>query len=137
VEKENDLTEGGEQPRDHFYHGVITKIFWGNETGVIRSDSGRDVPFVFPFVTLLGVPRQDINFLRQGMRVGFDVGWTSKGLRATVIKIYDLLEGQSSPEQEKPPEEFSHHGRQDSDVVSPEKMRESRKRGGGRTKLAN
>ena len=24
------------------------------------------------------------------MRVGFDVGWTAKGLRATVIKVYDL-----------------------------------------------
>ena len=26
------------------------------------------------------------------MRVGFDVGWTSKGLRASTIKIYDLYQ---------------------------------------------
>ena len=26
------------------------------------------------------------------MRVGFDVTWTAKGLRATVIKIYDLFQ---------------------------------------------
>jgi len=91
VERENSLSENGGQPGDHFYHGVINKIFWSNETGVIRSDSGKDVPFVFEFVTLLGAPRQDINFLRPGMRVGFDVGWTSKGLRVSVIKIYDLF----------------------------------------------
>jgi hypothetical protein len=98
VERETPLTENGEQPGDHFYHGVINKIFWSNETGVIRSDSGRDIPFVFAFVTLLGAPRQDINFLRPGMRVGFDVGWTSKGLRASVIKIYDLFEETAAPE---------------------------------------
>jgi hypothetical protein len=99
VERENSLSENGRQPGDHFYHGVISKIFWSNETGVIRSDSGRDVPFVFEFVTLLGAPRQDINFLRPGMRIGFDVGWTSKGLRASVIKIYDLFAETVAPEQ--------------------------------------
>jgi len=99
VERENSLSENGGQPGDHFYHGVINKIFWSNETGVIRSDSGKDVPFVFEFVTLLGAPRQDINFLRPGMRVGFDVGWTSKGLRASVIKIYDLFAETVAPEQ--------------------------------------
>lgn len=98
MERENSLSENGGQPGDHFYHGVINKIFWSNETGVIRSDSGRDIPFVFAFVTLLGAPRQDINFLRPGMRVGFDVGWTSKGLRASVIKIYDLFEETTAPE---------------------------------------
>ena len=99
MERENSLSENGRQPGDHFYHGVINKIFWSNETGVIRSDSGRDVPFIFEFVTLLGAPRQDINFLRPGMRVGFDVGWTSKGLRASVIKIYDLFAETVAPEQ--------------------------------------
>lgn len=98
MERENALSENGRPPGDHFYHGVIKKIFWSNETGVIRSDSGRDVPFVFEFVTLLGAPRQDINFLRPGMRVGFDVGWTSKGLRASVIKIYDLFAETVAPE---------------------------------------
>ena len=98
MEREIPLTENGEQPRDHFYHGVISKIYWSNETGVIRSDSGREIPFVFAFVTLIGAPRQDINFLRPGMRVGFDVGWTSKGLRASVIKIYDLFEETIAPE---------------------------------------
>jgi hypothetical protein len=107
VEREIPLTENGAQPRDHFYHGVVSKIYWSNETGVIRSDSGRDIPFVFAFVTLLGAPRQDINFLRPGMRVGFDVGWTSKGLRASVIKIYDLFEETTAPEPSETPESLS------------------------------
>ena len=89
MDKSKELSNGGEQPGDLFYHGVISKIFWSNETGVIRSDSGKDIPFAFPFVTLIGAPRQDIRFLYEGMRVGFDVGQTSKGLRATVIKIYN------------------------------------------------
>jgi len=56
---------------------------------VIRSDTGREVPFTFAFVTLIGAPRHDLRYLCEGMRVGFDVGWTSKGLRVTVIKIYE------------------------------------------------
>lgn len=88
--KDKELAHGGEQSGDLFYHGTISKIFWSNETGVIRSDAGKEIPFAFPFVTLLGVPRQDIRYLQEGMRVGFDVTWTSKGLRATVIKIYDV-----------------------------------------------
>ncbi len=90
MERNKELTSGGEQPADLFYHGVISKIFWRNETGVIQSDTGKDIPFAFPFVTLLGVPRQDIQFLREGMRVGFDVSRTPKGLRVSVIKVYEL-----------------------------------------------
>ena len=99
MEKDTHPTDDGEQSRDNFYHGVISKIFWSNETGVIHSDSGKEVPFIFAFVTLLGAPRQDINFLRPGMRVGFDVGWTSKGLRASTIKIYDLYQDDIAPER--------------------------------------
>jgi cold shock CspA family protein len=90
VEKNRELTNDGERRGDLFSHGVVSKIFWSNDSGIIHSDTGKDIPFVFPFVTLLGVPRQDIRYLREGMRVGFDVGRTSKGLRVSVIKIYDL-----------------------------------------------
>ena len=75
--------------QDSFYKGVIHKIFSGNETGIVLSDSGKEIPFVFPFLKLIGAPRLDIRFLTEGMRVGFDVGWTSKGLRISAIKIYD------------------------------------------------
>lgn len=90
MEKNRELTNDGERRGDLFSQGVVSKIFWSNDSGIIHSDTGKDIPFVFPFVTLLGVPRQDIRYLREGMRVGFDVGRTSKGLRVSVIKIYDV-----------------------------------------------
>jgi cold shock CspA family protein len=90
VEKEKELANDGERQGDLFYHGIVSKIFWSSESGIIRSESGKEFPFAFPFVKVLGVPRPDIRFLREGMRVGFDVGRTPKGLCATLIKVYDL-----------------------------------------------
>jgi hypothetical protein len=79
---------GGVESQDRFYQGVIARIAWGSETGVIRSGNGREIPFVFPFVVVAG-ERRRVETLREGMRVGFDVGWTSHGLRVTVLKVYD------------------------------------------------
>ena len=90
MEQDTDNTPDGAQAGDRFYQGIIQKISWGNETGVVQSNSGKTYPFIFPYVTLLGAPRHDLRFLYEGMRVGFDVGWTSSGLRVTVIKVYDL-----------------------------------------------
>ena len=51
----------------------------------MRSGSGREVRIVEQFVEMLdGRSFQD---LREGTEVGFDVGWTSRGLRVTKIKI--------------------------------------------------
>src|SRR2546430_2580779 len=60
----------------------------GAESGTLVSDaSGREYHFKFPFVQILGpIPRVD--GLREGMPVGFDVGWTLRGLRVTVIRVY-------------------------------------------------
>lgn len=68
-----------------FYAGVIKKLFPGAGMGVVRSASGREVPFAAAHVVLVG-PVRRFDDLREGMRVGFDVGWTSKGLRATVLR---------------------------------------------------
>jgi hypothetical protein len=43
------------------------------------------VRFATPFVEMLDGRR--IEDLIEGMEVGFDVGWTSRGLRVTKIKI--------------------------------------------------
>ena len=73
---------------DRFYRGVITRVYYGSESGTLRSDaSGRDYRFKFPFVEVRG-PLPKIDGLREGMSVGFDVGWTSRGLFVTVIKVY-------------------------------------------------
>jgi hypothetical protein len=70
---------------DKFYRGTIVKLFQGAQVGVIRSASGREVSFAFVHVVMVGTLRR-FDDLREGMTVGFDVGWTSNGLRVTVIR---------------------------------------------------
>jgi hypothetical protein len=67
-----------------YYRGVIKKLFVGSGTGVVLSDTGREIPFIAPHVLLTGEVERFAN-LREGMRIGFDVGWTSRGLRVTLI----------------------------------------------------
>lgn len=85
--EQNDVRQSPEE-QDQFYGGVIAEVNWGRGTGVVRSGNGRDIPFEFPLVVVIG-ERRRIEHLHPGMRVGFDVSWTSKGLRITHLKIYD------------------------------------------------
>jgi hypothetical protein len=75
---------------DNFYAGQIVGLDRARGQGVIRSFSGRDIRFEFPFVEVVGAlpggNMPGIELLHQGDKVGFDVGWTSKGLRVTRIK---------------------------------------------------
>ena len=75
---------------DGFYQGLIVSLDRVRGHGIIRSHSGREIRFEFPFVSVtgaaLGGRAPGIDLLHQGDRVGFDVGWTSKGLRVTTIK---------------------------------------------------
>lgn len=75
-------------PEDKFYRGTIEKLFRGSQAGVVRSGNGREIPFTFLHVVMVGSVRR-FEDLREGMPVGFDVGWTSKGLRVTVIQASD------------------------------------------------
>lgn len=86
---ERDDKAGSVPEESAFYRGRIARVYYGSESGTLVSDtSGREYRFKWPFVDILGpVPR--IDGLREGMAVGFDVGWTSRGLRVTVIKVYD------------------------------------------------
>jgi cold shock CspA family protein len=81
--------EEGQKERhtDLFHHGVISKLFPSNNMGLLRTESGREVPFSFQFVELLGEAKEPAD-LREGQEVGYDLGWTSKGLRATKIKTF-------------------------------------------------
>ena len=74
--------------KDRYYRGVISRVYYGSETGTLVSDAtGREYRFKFPYVEILGpIPR--IDGLRPGMAVGFDLGWTSHGIRVTVIRVY-------------------------------------------------
>ena len=73
---------------DRYYRGVITRVFYGSESGTLVSEAtGREYQFKYPFVEIIGpIPRVD--GLREGMTVGFDLGWTSRGRRVTVIRVY-------------------------------------------------
>ncbi|MGH7826645.1 MAG: hypothetical protein ACREQ7_15915 [Candidatus Binatia bacterium] len=77
----------GTQGDDNYHHGVITKLFPSNNTGVIRTEGGREVPFSYDMVILVGETK-DPHHLREGETVGYDLGWTSSGLRITKIKTY-------------------------------------------------
>jgi hypothetical protein len=81
-----------------FYRGTIERLFRGSQVGVVRSAGGREIPFEFLHVSMVG-PLRLYEDLREGMPVGFDVGWTSKGLRVTVIRAG----GDEQPPAEKLP----------------------------------
>jgi len=73
----------------NFYQGMILKLDRARGRGILRSHSGREFEFAFPFVHVVGSKisgrMPGIEMLREGDVVGFDVGWTSKGLRVTTI----------------------------------------------------
>lgn len=75
--------------RDRYYRGIITRVYYGSESGTLRSEAtGREYAFRYPLVAILGaIPR--IDGLREGMAVGFDLGRTSRGARVTVIRVFD------------------------------------------------
>jgi hypothetical protein len=79
----------GASAQGAYYRGVISRVFYGSESGTLTSEtSGRTYQFRHPSVRIIGpIPRVD--GLREGMRVGFDLGWTSRGLRVSVIRIFD------------------------------------------------
>jgi hypothetical protein len=80
------MADAPEQSGERFYLGTIRKLFAGAGLGMVRSDSGREIPFAAPHVVIGGAVHR-FDELREGMRVGFDVSWTSRGLRVTVLDV--------------------------------------------------
>lgn len=75
-------------PGEDLYHqGVISKLFPSNNMGLVRTESGREVPFSFDLVVLVGAAKSP-HELQEGQEVGYDLGWTGSGLRIIKIKIY-------------------------------------------------
>lgn len=88
----DDDDAGGEAaslPAEAYYQGTITRVYYGSETGVLRSDgTGREYRFKAPFVEIRGpIPR--VGGLREGMRVGFDLSRSSSGTMVSVIRVRD------------------------------------------------
>jgi hypothetical protein len=81
--------------RGDFYHqGVITKLFPSNNTGVVRTESGRELTFSYELVRIGGEAKSPLE-LKVGETVGYDLGWTSNGLRITKLKTYPKTTGDS------------------------------------------
>jgi hypothetical protein len=84
---EDDVPQAVES-EDKYYRGVVLKLSRSAQRGTIRSASGRNIPFLFQYVTMVG-PHHRFEDLREGQEIGYDVSWTSKGLRVSVIRIPD------------------------------------------------
>jgi hypothetical protein len=77
-----------EETSELFYRGILLHFARGTGLGVVRSSrTGREVPFELVHVLVLGPggERTGTQELREGMEVGYDVGWTSRGLRVTKL----------------------------------------------------
>jgi hypothetical protein len=72
---------------DFYHQGIITKLFPSNNTGVVRTQNGRELTFSYNLVILCGEAKSPLELI-VGEQVGYDLGWTSSGLRITKIKTY-------------------------------------------------
>ena len=81
---------GGEERslEERYYQGTILRVHPGSRTGWLRTARGRDVPVDAATLVVLGAD-QGFGVLRPGMRVGFDLGRTSRGLCVTTIRVYE------------------------------------------------
>ncbi len=83
----SDEGQGLAENSDLFYHGVIVKLFPRNNMGVVRTESGREITFSYNLVIVIGASKSP-NDLKQGQKIGYDLGWTGNGLKVTKIKVY-------------------------------------------------
>jgi hypothetical protein len=85
---------------DYYHQGVITKLFPSNNTGVVRTESGRELTFDYNLVIVCGEAKNALD-LKVGDQVGYDLGWTSSQLKITKIKTYPprLQAGRSDSER--------------------------------------
>ncbi|HEY2385870.1 MAG TPA: hypothetical protein VGK30_02830 [Candidatus Binatia bacterium] len=74
-------------PRDRFHRGVLMRLRPGSQTGLVRTGNGREIEFALRDIRLLGAA-DGFAGLREGMEVGFDLGWTSRGVRVTMLKVW-------------------------------------------------
>jgi hypothetical protein len=80
----------GEHFPGNFYPGMIMRLDRARGRGIVRSHSGKEIPFEFPHVAVLGAEiggsAPGMDRIHEGDSIGFDVGWTAHGLRVTVIR---------------------------------------------------
>lgn len=73
-------------PEDRFSKGRVVKYFPQSHYGFIKDKRGKDVYFNVDELRFSGEKGRE--YLKEGIEVGYDVAWTSKGLHISKIKIY-------------------------------------------------
>ncbi len=73
-------------PEDRFSKGRLVKYFPQSRYGFIKDRRGKDVYFNVDELRFVGEKGREA--LKEGIEVGYDVAWTSKGLHISKIKIY-------------------------------------------------
>lgn len=104
----SDGSEANAESTALHYVGRIVRFSPPRGVGAIRSDTGREVAFDVRFLEVSGAGhgKRAADALEEGLRVGFDVGWTSRGLRVTWMRpLAEESEGQAGAEGEVAPEE--------------------------------
>lgn len=75
-----------EESLEKFPRGQVTRFFPKSRYGFIKDRNGRDVYFNLDEVRFLG--EKDQRDLREGVEVGYDLSWTSRGEHVIKMKIY-------------------------------------------------
>lgn len=93
---------------DYFRKGKVSKYFPHAGYGFIRDGAGHETYFHLDEVRFVGEKKKR-GEIKEGMEVGFDVSRTSRGIRATFLKIYPIVSastpsGTGEPPAEKTPE---------------------------------
>lgn len=73
-------------PEDRFSKGRVVKYFPQSHYGFIKDRRGKDLYFNIDELRFSGEKGRE--YLKEGIEVGYDVAWTSKGLHISKIKIY-------------------------------------------------
>ena len=73
-------------PDDRFSKGRVVKYFPQSHYGFIKDRRGKDLYFNIDELRFSGEKGRE--YLKEGIEVGYDVAWTSKGLHISKIKIY-------------------------------------------------
>lgn len=79
--------ETASEPGPLAYVGTVVRWNPDSGCGVVRTSSGRELEFDVEHAFVLGalVAGPRVFSIAMGQSVGFDVGWTSRGLRVTKL----------------------------------------------------
>lgn len=75
------------EENDLFPKGEVVSFYPRQGVGTMKNARGEELPFRIAEVDLVG-PKGHPRYIAQGARVGYDVGWSSHGMRLCRMKVY-------------------------------------------------